>query len=198
MLSLEFFHARRCLGWVAIAVFALTCGCKKKAAGPMQMMAPRVIAVAAKAQPVAEVLALVGSITANEMVDVRSEVDGVVQEILFKEGQTVKKGQELVRLDESKLAAAVAEGEANFQLSKANYDRAKGLFDSALISQQEFDQSRTSFESTRANLELNKRLLKDARIYAPFEGTVGARSISPGQVIRKESILTTIVDSDPV
>ena len=162
------------------------------------MMAPRVIAVTAKAQPVAEVLSLVGSVTANEMVDIRSEVDGVVQEILFKEGQIVKKGQELVRLDESKLAAAVAEGEANFALSKANYDRAKDLFDSQLISQQEFDQVRTTFEATRANLDLNKRMLKDARIYAPFEGVVGARSISPGQVIRKEAVLTTIVDFDPV
>ena len=198
MLSLESFPARRLVGCFMLAAVALACGCKKKAAGPPPMMAPRVIAVAATEQRVAEVLSLVGSITANEMVDVRSEVDGVVQEILFREGETVKKGQELVRLDESKLAAAVAEGEANFQLSKANYDRAKGLFDSQLISQQEFDQARTSFESTRANLDLTKRMLKDARIYAPFEGTVGARSISPGQVIRKEAVLTTIVDSDPV
>jgi membrane fusion protein (multidrug efflux system) len=110
----------------------------------------------------------------------------------------VTNGQALVVLDDSKLAASVAEGEANFQLSKANYDRAKGLFDSQLISQQEFDQARTSFESTRANLDLNKRMLKDARIYAPFSGTVGSRSISPGQVIRKEAVLTTIVDADPV
>jgi membrane fusion protein, multidrug efflux system len=199
MLSLEIFPARRMVGWIAIVLAVLLiAGCKKKAAGPPPMMAPRVIAVTAKAQRVAEVLSLVGSVTANEMVDVRSEVDGVVQEILFKEGQVVKKGQELVRLDESKLAASVAEGEANFQLSKANFDRAKGLFESKLIAQQEFDQARSSFESTRANLDLNKRMLKDARIYSPFEGVVGARSISPGQVIRKEAVLTTIVDIDPV
>jgi membrane fusion protein, multidrug efflux system len=196
---LEFFFTRRTLCIVVVALLALPlAGCKKKASGAPQMMAPRVIAVTARSQPVAEVLSLVGSITANEMVDVRGEADGVVQEILFKEGQTVKKGQELVRLDESKFASAVAEGEANFALSKANFDRAKHLFESQLISQQEFDQARTSFESTRANLQFNKRMLKDARIYAPFEGTVGARSISPGQVIRKEAILTTIVDLDPV
>jgi membrane fusion protein, multidrug efflux system len=132
------------------------------------------------------------------MVDIRGEADGVVLEILFKEGELVKKGQELVRLDESKFSAAVAEGEANFALSKANFDRAKHLFESQLISQQEYDQARTTFEGTRANLELNKRMLKDARIYAPFEGIVGSRSISPGQVVRKEAILTTIVDLDPV
>ncbi|HUS36519.1 MAG TPA: efflux RND transporter periplasmic adaptor subunit [Verrucomicrobiae bacterium] len=199
MSLLEIFPARRMVACFVVALTALVlAGCKKKASGPPQMMAPRVIAVTAKAQRVAEVLSLVGSITANEMVDVRSEVDGVVQEIVFKEGQLVKKGQELVRLDESKLATAVAEGEANFQLSKANFERAKGLSEGQLISQQEFEQARTVFEATRANLELNKRLLKDARIYAPFEGVVGARTISPGQVIRKEAVLTTIVDLDPV
>jgi membrane fusion protein (multidrug efflux system) len=198
MPELEFFTRRSlCIFAVALLAFSLV-GCKKKASGPPPMTAPRVIAVAARAQPVAEVLSLVGSITANEMVDVRGEADGVVQDILFKEGQSVKKGQELVRLDESKFSAAVAEGEATFALSKANFDRAKHLFESQLISQQEFDQARTVFEATRANLEFNKRLLKDARIYAPFEGIVGARSISPGQVIRKEAVLTTIVDLDPV
>src|SRR4051812_7622011 len=195
---LEFFiRGSLCIFALALLAFSLA-GCKKKASGPAPMMAPRVIAVTARSQPVAEILSLVGSITANEMVDIRGEADGVVQEILFKEGELVKKGQELVRLDESKFAAAVAEGEATFALSKANFDRAKHLFESQLISQQEYDQARTVFEATRANLEFNKRLLKDARIYAPFEGTVGARSISPGQVVRKEAILTTIVDLDPV
>src|SRR5688572_7384504 len=201
MSHLEFFPARIAFAARLLAVIFMAlplAGCKKQTAAGPQMMAPRVIAVPAKSQKVAEVLSLVGSVTANEIVDVRGEADGVVLEILFKEGQPVKKGQELVRLDESKFAASVAEGEANFQLSKANFDRAKHLFDSQLISQQEFDQSRSSFESTRANLDLNKRLLKDARIYSPFEGVVGARSISPGQVIRKEAVLTTIVDIDPV
>jgi membrane fusion protein (multidrug efflux system) len=198
MPELEFF-TRRTLCTFAVALLAFSfVGCKKKTSAATPVMAPRVIAVTARSQPVAEILSLVGSVTANEMVDIRGEADGVVQEILFKEGESVKKGQELVRLDESKFSAAVTEGEANFALSKANFDRAKHLFESQLISQQEFDQARTVFEATRANLELNKRMLKDARIYAPFEGIVGSRSISPGQVVRKEAILTTIVDLDPV
>jgi membrane fusion protein, multidrug efflux system len=186
-------------GVLGVALLFLATGCKKKTAGPGQMMiAPRVIAIQAKSQPVSERLLLVGSVAANEMVEVRSEADGVVQEVAFKEGQGVDKGQLLVRLDESKFAAAVTEGEANFALSKANFERSKHLFDSQLISQQEFDQARTVFEATRANLELNKRLLKDARIFAPFEGKVGARQISPGQVITKNTVLTWVVDLDPV
>ena len=97
----EFFTRRSlCIFAAALLAFSLV-GCKKKASGPPPMMAPRVIAVTARAQPVAEVLSLVGSVTANEMVEIRGEADGVVQDILFKEGEPVKKGQELVRLDKA-------------------------------------------------------------------------------------------------
>lgn len=182
-----------------LSISLIAVGCKKKEAGPAQMMvAPRVIAIKATTQPVAEKLSLVGSVAANEMVEVRGEADGVVQEILFAEGQKVEKGQLLVRLDESKFAAAVTAGEANFALSKSTFERAKHLFEGQLIAQQEFDQARSVFESTAASLDYNKRLLKDARIYAPFAGVVGARQISPGQVITKNTTLTWIVDLDPV
>lgn len=162
------------------------------------MPPPRVVAIPAVTERVSENLALIGSVAANEIVEVRSEAEGVIQGISFEEGQHVEKGQLLARLDESKFAAAVAEGEANLRLSRANFERAEQLHREQLISQQEFDQSRSSFESVSAAVDLNRRLLKDARIYAPFAGTAGERRISPGQVISKNSILTWIVDLDPV
>lgn len=162
------------------------------------MPPPRVVAVPATSETVSERLSLIGSIAANEIVEVRSEADGIVQEIKFEEGQPVEQGQLLVRLDESKFAAAVAEDEANLRLSRANYDRAEQLRREQLISQQEFDQAKSSFDSSAASVELNKRLLKDARIFAPFAGIVGVRRVSPGQVINKNSTLTWIVDLDPV
>ncbi|MDX1952968.1 MAG: efflux RND transporter periplasmic adaptor subunit [Verrucomicrobiota bacterium] len=174
-------------------------GCGKKAGpGAGQAPAPQVIAATPKRQTVAETLSLVGTINADEMVELRSETDGIVEEINFKEGQRVEKGNLLVRLDESKFAALVEEGEANFKLSQANYDRAKQLYNDKLISQQEFDQAASVYAVSRASLELNKRQLRDARILAPFSGIVSARNISPGQVITKNSTLTWIIDMDPV
>jgi membrane fusion protein (multidrug efflux system) len=176
-------------------------GCKKNepaaGAGPAGF-AVQAVVVEATRQPVSEALSLVGTITANEFVELKSETEGTVQEILFKEGQAVEKGSLLVRLDESKFAAAVAEAEANFKLSKANYDRAKQLFADKLISQQEFDHAAAQFQANQAGVDLKKRQLKDTRIHAPFEGIMGARQISPGQVISKESTLTWLVDLDPV
>src|SRR5688572_27759791 len=122
--------------WVAACVAALPLftGCKKQpAGGPQGGFAVQVVAVEAKRQAVTETLSLVGSITANEMVELKSETDGIVQEINFKEGERVEKGRLLVKLDETKLGAVLAEGEANLKLSLANDGRAKQLFQDKLI-----------------------------------------------------------------
>ncbi len=176
-------------------------GCQKKpqaSAGAPQMPPVQVVAVTAARQPVAETLSLVGSVSANEMVEIKAETDGIVEEISFQEGQKVEKGQLLVRLEEGKLAAAVAESEANFKLSSANFERSKQLFTDKLISQQEFDQAAAVFQVNHATLEKNKRLLRDTRINASFKGVVGARNISPGQVIAKNTTLTWVIDADPI
>jgi len=192
---------KRTGGWIAACVVAmpLLTGCKKQqAGGPQGGFATQVVAVEAKLQPVSETLSLVGNLAANEMVEIKSETDGIVQEINFKEGGRVDKGQLLVKLDDSKLAAALAEGEANLKLSLANYDRAKQLLNDKLISQQEYDQAASTYAVNEASVDLKRRQFKDARIYAPFAGIVGAQPISPGQVITRSTTLTWLVDLDTV
>ena len=174
-------------------------GCtKQEAGGPGQMPPPQVVVAEARTQRVAETLSRVANVQANEMVDIRSEIEGVVEEIHFEEGQRVKKGDPLVTLDQTKLAASLAQTEANFQLSKANFERSRQLYEDKLISQQEFDQSAAAYQANVANLDLTRRLLKDARIIAPFDGIVSVRNISPGQVISKNTIVSWLIDLDPV
>ncbi len=174
-------------------------GCQKKAAtsqaGPMPS---QVVALEVKPQPVSETLSLVGTLAAEEMVEIKAEADGVVEQINFEEGQPVEKGRLLLKLDESKLTATVAEAEANFKLSQANYERSRQLLKDKLVSQQEYDQTASTFEVNRAGLELKKRLLKDTRIYAPFAGVMSARNVSPGQVIARNTALSLLVVLDPV
>ena len=183
--------------WIAPVMVMAGCG-KSDVAGPGGFPPVQVVAVAARQQQVVESLSLVGTLAANESVEITSETDGVIQEIPFLEGERVEEGRLLVRLDESKLAAAVAEAEANFKLSAATYERSRQLFRDRLISQQEFDQAAATFEFNQAALDLKKRQLKDTRIYAPFEGVVGARQVSPGQVISKNQTITWLVDLDPI
>lgn len=183
-----------------VAATGLCPGCRKSpaAAGVPAGFAVQAVVVVAREHPVAESLALVGSLVANEMVELKSETEGTVQEIRFQEGQRVKTGDPLILLDETKFAAAAAEAEATFKVSASNFERAKTLSQQKLISKQELDQNAASFQAAQAAFDLKKRQLKDARITAPFSGVVSARRISPGQVIDKNTLLTILVDLDPV
>ena len=186
---------------VGLLLFA---GCEKKAApagaggGPPGGFAVQVVVVEAQRQPVTESLSLVGTVTPNEVVEIKSETDGRVEEIPFSEGQKVKQGDLLFRLDETRVAAVVAEAEANFKLSQASFDRVQKLFQEKLISQQEYDQSSAQFQMNDASLQIKRREWKDSRIVAPFSGIAGGRNVSPGQVIGKNTLLTWVVDLDPV
>lgn len=189
----------RCLPLLA----AVLLGCRREAppagaAAGASALSVQVVAVPARQQAVNETVSLVGSVTPNEVIEVQAEADGLVKEIGFAEGQRVEKGSLLVALEETKLAAQLAEAEANLQLARTSFARVKELFGSKLISQQEYDQASGSYAANEAGVNLKRRLLQDARVTAPFSGITGARRISPGQVITKSTPLTMLVDLDSV
>jgi membrane fusion protein (multidrug efflux system) len=183
----------------AVACAGTLAGCKPAdAAGPVAPPPIQVVVVEARRQPIVETLTLPGTLAANEWVEIKAETDGTVATIHFQEGERVEKGRLLVQLDDTKPAAALAEAEANLQLSEANYARAKELFADKLISRQEYDQAASALAVNQATVDLRRRQLRDTRVYAPFAGVVGARQISPGQVITRNTTLTWLVDLDTV
>ena len=173
---------------------AAAAGAGKGAGAPVM----KVIAVPAVRQSVEETLALVGTIMANEQVEVKSESEGFVETIAFVEGQPVKKGELLVTLDETRLQAALEEAEASLKLSRQTHERLKELLAARLVSQQEFDQGAARLAADEAAVAGRRRQLKEARVSAPFGGTVGARQVSPGQLVNRSTTLTWLVDLDPV
>jgi len=193
-------RARGVFCGLALLVCVVT-GCRPQpgtGGPPAGAMVVQVVAADAKRQAVSDTLALVADIAANESVELKAETEGIVQEVLFEEGQAVAKDQLLLRLDDTKLAATLAEAEATFKLSGATFARSQQLLHDKLISQQEYDQAAASFDRTRAAVDLMRRQLRDAKVHAPFAGVVGARQVSPGQVITRATVLTTLVDLDPV
>lgn len=173
-------------------------GCKKQAGAPPKMPPPQVVVAEARTERVVESLSRVADVQANEMIEIKAESDGIVREILFTEGQEVEKGHVLVRLDQTKFEANLAQIEANFRLAQSNFERSRQLFEGKLISQQEYDQAASTYKSVEANLDFTKRQLQDAVIFAPFAGMMGARQISPGQLISRNTIVSWLIDADPV
>lgn len=187
---------------LALLALASITGCKKpesaKNVPPPAMPPTQVVAVEARREAVAESLSLVGTLTANEWIEIKAELEAAVVEIGFEEGKPVTKSQLLFRLDDSKLTTALAEAEVNLKLSKVNHDRAQQLLRDKTISQQEFDQLASRYESMQAALAVRQRELKDTKIFAPFAGVMGARTVSSGQVIKKDTVLGNLVDLNPV
>lgn len=161
-------------------------------------MAVHVVGFRAVTQPVEEQVSVVGSLAANESVDIKSELDGVIEAIGFEEGGRIDEGTVLFRIDRRKLEASLAEAAANLKLAETTLERYAALAQSRAVSQQEVDTSQTEFEARRASVDLMRAQLQDATVTAPFAGTMGVRLVSIGQYVTKGQPLTSLVDTNPM
>lgn len=145
-------------------------------------------------QDLAETLGLVGSVAANESAIIRPETLGLVRNIHFEEGQRVKKGDLLVKIDDAEMRAQVGQSESRYQLAELNLRRAEKLGQTQSNSLAEVDRARSEFSSARSDLDLIRVRLDRTEIRAPFDGIVGSRRISPGDYVNSQSQVTTIDD----
>lgn len=145
-----------------------------------------------------DAVSLVGSLQARDAIDLVSEIDAVVEEMGFTEGEPVRKGTVLFRLDEAKLKAGLEVARARFKLAETNFKRNEELLKNQTISQQEFDQVLANFEADQAALDLAEEQLADAIILAPFDGVTGERRVSVGQFVNRGTVLGSLVKMNPL
>lgn len=142
-----------------------------------------------------DLLSLPGSLEPNESAEVRAEVTGLLREIRFTDGQEVKKDEVLATIDDRELQAQLAETEAQLVLARQNFERNQRLVATNSIAQAEVDAA----AAEAAQLEAAKRLLEvrlsKTSITAPFDGTLGARLLSPGDLIDPTQPLATLTDA---
>ena len=178
-----------------VLLIGILAGCGKGGGPPKDAPVP-VELVSVEVGPLQENLSAVGTLDANESVDIKPEVDGEVTSIRLTEGQTVKKGDLLLQIDESKQGATVAEAEADYQLAQETMRRADHLLAEGTISQQEHDQTRANFSRSEASLNLAKKRLTEYTLTAPFDGILGRRYVSVGQYVSPQTTLVSIYDLD--
>lgn len=140
-------------------------------------------------------LALSGSIEANEQVEIRSEVSGIVTAIYFQEGSKVTKGQLLFKVNDIELKAQLAQAKTRENLASENERRAKLLLQKEAISQEEYDVARADFRTTQAQSQLIQAQIEKTAVRAPFSGTIGLRSISPGTYITPTLLVAKLVNT---
>lgn len=139
-----------------------------------------------------------GSIEANENVEIRSEVSGIVDKIYFTEGTNVSKGQVLLKINDIELRAQLSQAMTKQGLAAENERRANLLLKKEAISQEEYDIASAEYRSLRAQTQLIQAQIAKTTIKAPFSGKIGLRNISPGTYVTPTTLITKLVSANQV
>jgi membrane fusion protein (multidrug efflux system) len=153
-------------------------------------------------------LPLSGSLSPIVQATVKSKVGGEVELMPLREGQDVREGEVIARIDTRNLQAqydrqlaAVERARADLDLAKLNRDKNRALLEKRYISQNTYEATESAYAGSVASLKLaeaDARLakisLEDAVVRAPFAGTIAKRHVQPGEKVSMDSTVVTLVD----
>jgi len=186
------------VGWLASMRYG---GGAVEAATPVLVAAPEAVAVETARVlrvPLARGMTAVGSLRSDETVMLRPEVAGIIREIHFREGEPVKKGQVLLRLDDAIARAELAQASANLALAQSQNNRAASLQAEGFISKQGRDDAASNLKVQQAALTLARARLDKTRIVAPFSGVMGLRNVSVGDYVNAGQDLVQLEAINPL
>lgn len=153
-------------------------------------------------------LPLTGSLRAVNQASVKARVGGEVREVLVREGEPVRQGQILVRIDATDYQARVDQARGALLAARGQQDIAtkardnnKALLDKGFISKNAFDNAESQFGIARANVEsargvldVAQKALADTVLRAPISGLVSSRMVQPGEKVSADNRLLDVVD----
>jgi membrane fusion protein (multidrug efflux system) len=140
----------------------------------------------------------IGTIRANEEVELRSEVARKIKGIYFREGTYVSKGKTLFKLDSDDLVAKLRKQELDEQLAIVKLEREKQLLEKGLTPQEDFDVAENNLDKIRADMTSTRIDIQKTYIKAPFSGIIGLRNVSVGSFVNSSVPLATIQDVSKV
>lgn len=184
---------------VALAAISLLLGCSKNTAQAAGQRPPAPVIVATVDQRDVPVqLTAIGNIESYQTVQIRSQVNGQIERVFFKEGDDVRKGQLLFQLDKAPFQAALEQAEANLQRDQANAVNAQAqagrytaLEAQGVISREQAEQMRTQAQANASAVNADKAAVDAARVQlrytdikSPIDARAGALLINVGNLIK--------------
>lgn len=139
--------------------------------------------VAARSQPMPIALQAVGQVQSEHSVQIRPQVNGLLQEVYFTEGQTVRKGQRLFRIDPAQYESALAGARAAWESAKAQTERLAPLAGKEFVTTQEYENARANEGQLKAMLRQAEINLAYTDIRAPISGRTGSLSVRAGNLV---------------
>ena len=209
-------HCRSASAGLCIALLLAACGQGKQsthaAPPPVPALAAAVIEVAPQSVPI--MVEAVGQIEGSKEVEVRARVSGILLKRAYSEGEIVKAGATLFKIDPAPFEIALAQAKAQLAQEQARNDQAKResvrlkqLAEQKAISQKEYDDASSSFRLSNATLQAVQANVSQAElnlsytdVTAPVSGVSGRAVRSEGSLITAgaDSLLTSISQVDPI
>jgi multidrug efflux system membrane fusion protein len=204
-------HPTALLWTAGLALSAAALGCTKATQGAA---APGRRAIAVKVEPVnardvTYKIQAVGSLEAEEVVQVTAEVEGVVTDVRFNEGMRVGPQTILFRIDPERYRLEAQRAEASFQKAMVDRRRAEQdqqrreqLAKEQLVAVEELNRSRgeadrlaAEADSAKAARDIALQNLRRAEVRAPLGGVINTKTVETGQFVKTGNILATLVDT---
>ncbi|WP_440904673.1 efflux RND transporter periplasmic adaptor subunit [Catenovulum sp. SX2] len=201
---------------VAASYWGINCHAKSNSNSLAVSSAPPTTAVDGlilQTQLIDEVMQVSGRVVASKFADIRPQVDGIIVQRLFEEGQYIEKGTQLYQIDDTQYKAGLAIAKANLEHAKADFALAESqilrysnLIKRNAISQQDFENSqaellfkKSAVEVARAQLQIAQQQLDYTKVYAPISGHIGRSMVTEGTLlsVSQPQILTTITQLNP-
>lgn len=167
-------------------------------AGARVQTEAKVYGIVVSGSPFSDFLSLSGSIEPNEVINLRSEISGIVETLNFSEGGNVSSGQTLIKINDAELKAQLAQAKTRNSLAAENERRAKLLLEKEAISQEEYDIASADHRTAASQIQLIEAQLFKTSIRAPFSGIIGLRNISKGGYITPTTDIAQLVDVSKV
>ena len=205
---------RRIRAWISLsALAAILAGCGDKPK-PQPPPPPKVTVAQPSQQTVTDYLELTGNTQAVYTVQLVARVAGYLEQVLFQDGQLVKKGQPLFVIQRNtyednlrRAEASIAQFRAQLQYAESQFARYTSLIQESAIAQSDLENWRYQRDLAEANLrsaetarDLAKLDLDYTRVTAPFDGRMDRRQVDPGNLVGSggSTVLASINQIDPI
>lgn len=182
--------------WLTLFPALLLAACSQPPSAPSAGRPPPLVEVLpVQAASVRDQVEALGVLRADEALELRAEIGGRVTGIHFSEGAAVRRGQLLVQLDDRALQAELAEAVANRDLARADLQRANQLLAQDLIARSEQERLQAQVAALEAGVARVQATVAQSQVRAPFDGRVGLRRFSPGELVQPGQALASLVST---
>ena len=156
---------------------------------------PSAVTIAeAKSEVIPNLLTAVGDLASVHQVNVTSDVNGRITEILFKAGAGVKEGTPLVQLFDGPEQADLSSFKAQATMAQLSLERAKQLASRQFSPQATVDQAQSAFDQANAGIARTQAVISQKLVRAPFDGELGVRKVEVGQYLTAGTQIVSLTD----